>query len=329
MGSSFQMPEFNFRLRRALNPFESRISPAQSQYKSSPWNVSFDNPQQDGEEGDLPDLAMGRIPDFSRFYDEEGPAIGKYKSYLDRAPRPESYAPSKWRRLGAILSGIGAGGDKGYETARSIIRDPYETAYEDWERSGRGLKEAATMEEATARNRASTYQKMMGDYLEQRKWQMDYEIRMRNARTQEEANQIRAEYNQAMAGIGQRRNDVLEGNSKRSAGAAFAGIKSRQDIAEQDMFHDSIQRGLDRGSRETIATTRGDTGVSGSEQSGIEQQSLRNAVAEIEALGEDATKYFMQSGNYLIPIRALPPEVARRHQARIALGQQTAIGRGR
>ncbi len=215
MGNNyFQMPEFNFRLRRALDPFGSQ-EPGRKF-----GGVSFLNPQQeDDSEGDLPDLSMGRIPSFGRFYDEEGPAISRYKSYLQSVPKPESYAPSKWRRLGAILSGTSAalkGGD-GYSAAREIIRDPYETAYQDWARGGQGLKEAATMEEATAKNRASTYQKMLDDYMtnldkgEQRRigW-ANVDVARDRAETDRRRAEIDADYKAGLITAAEARNEIYK-----------------------------------------------------------------------------------------------------------------------
>lgn len=219
---TFQMPEFNFRLRRALDPFSSQISPSVSQSRN-PWNVSMYNPQQQEDEQELPSFDSS-MPDYSQFYQDSGPAQDKYKSYLDKVPNPQDYAPTKWRRLGAILSGTSAalGGKNGYEVARNIVRDPYETAYEDWGRGGQGLKEAATMEEASAAKKATLYQKILSDYMDAQRWERDYEIKMKNATTAEERNELTRIYNE-----GRIKNDAERNRLTGVRDQATAGYRNR------------------------------------------------------------------------------------------------------
>jgi hypothetical protein len=306
---TFQMPDFNFRLRRALNPFENQISPPQRSY-SNPFDVSFDSPF--SQHSSLPDLEMGQIPDYSQFYEDEGPAMLAFKSHLNKAPMPTDYAPSKWRRAGAILSGISSaiGGGDGYSAARNIIRDPYETAYEDWARSGQGLKEAATLEENTANKRMTNYQKLV-DTMFDRDYKMEQlKVAWKNATNGEERNRITEMIGRLNAQNAADRNRVY-GKSVDQTGRYQQGqlglgrerLTQDQEQFESDMFHDSVQGYLDRKSREAIASRPGR--VSGSDQRAAEDLALNDVITQMESDGTVNNYFRIEKDGSYTPIRSL------------------------
>lgn len=314
MGSTFQIPNiFNFRLRQAKTPFEAAITPRPVSTRN-PWDVTgptFEENswQPEQQQSQLPDFSMA-MPDYDKLYGETGPATRRYQQHLAQAPDMQDYAPSKWRRFGAIISGIGAGlsGGNGYETARNVIMDPYKTAYENWMGRGQGAKEAATLEEAAANRKATIYQKILSDYMDQQRWKADYEIRWANAKTQAERNKIISDFNKVREGY-QNRMLELTGARNRDTATYHASSLANQarglDIQEQGMFHDSIQRALDRRSREQVATGEGKVqNVSVIEQNRAEDAAMEEIVAQMKADGTFDT-YFEESQDAITRIKSL------------------------
>ena len=114
-------------------------------------------------------------------------------------PKPEDYAPSKWRRLGAALTAGAAsfGRDPGNAMALgSEVRDaPLKSAVGSWQLKGAGLKEQADIEAQdieTQRDYVKAMRERYKDELAQFNEQRDYEakledqkIALRNAETTE------------------------------------------------------------------------------------------------------------------------------------------------
>lgn len=244
MTSTFRIPNiFNFRLRQAKTPFEAAITP-KSAPVNNPWDVDMYNPQdyQEPQQQQMPDFSMA-MPDYSKLYEDTGPATQRYQQHLRQAPDMQDYAPSKWRRFGAIMSGIGAGlsGGNGYDTARNIVLDPYKTAYENWMGRGQGAKEAATLEEAAANRKATIYQKILSDYMDQQRWKADFEIRWENAKTQADRNRILDDWNKIREGYQNRQLGLTEARDRATAGYQRGRLGIDQARLEEDR-----RQGLDR-----------------------------------------------------------------------------------
>jgi len=252
---TFQMPEFNFRLRRALNPFESGISPSQSAPKRSVFDsvgdTFADNAGWGDEEEDerLPPFSRA-MPNFSSLYDKTGPATQRYQSHLSEVPNLKDYAPTKWRRLGAVLAGTSAalGGKDGYSKAREIVMDPYQTAYGDWEGRGAGLKESATLEENATAKKAALHQKILSDYMDSQDKGFDREVRwgtLQNQRDQTEIQQRRAEIEaDRIAGVisaAEARNRLLELGLKQTGRYQQGQLSLGRERLDEDR-----RQGLDR-----------------------------------------------------------------------------------
>jgi hypothetical protein len=123
-------------------------------------------PQQPPQEEDDYDVAS-RI---GQLYQPEDKAINAYLSTAQQLPNRADYQPSRLRRIGALIAGIGAGsgtasrdaggtpigyrGDpvSAYKTAKGITDEPYGEAVEDWARKLEPLKAAAIQEEQRNRN---------------------------------------------------------------------------------------------------------------------------------------------------------------------------------
>lgn len=148
--SGIEMPQFNYRLRRAVDP---------SRFGSTQFDLTDPEQEQDNFQ----------IPDFSRFRDKTGPSMDTYKQHLASAPNERDYQPTKWRRAAAVLAGIGAAfsGKDAYTTTRDINLDPYKQAYERWAEKGQGLGAAATLESNDSARQATFWQKVMSDYMDQ------------------------------------------------------------------------------------------------------------------------------------------------------------------
>lgn len=78
------------------------------------------------------------------------PALNQFRSYLSSIPSEANYRPSGLRRVGAAIAGFGSGmtggADRGFQTAENITRAPYQNALTDWSIRGKGLQDAATLE---------------------------------------------------------------------------------------------------------------------------------------------------------------------------------------
>jgi hypothetical protein len=179
------MPNF----LNSMNPFGSyrNRDPYANQRK---FAVNFPSPEPEPEVPSPYEQASG--VDFSKFYEQPGPASQAYSDHLGKVPNQQDYAPSKWRRLGAILSGVSEGmkGGNSYEAARDINLDPYKQGYQRWVEQGAGLKESAGMEEATARNRSTFMQKILSDYIDQQYKQGQLEIGRAGVRNVADRNTI-------------------------------------------------------------------------------------------------------------------------------------------
>lgn len=95
------------------------------------------------------------------------PAMEQYLGHLKNIPRPENYQPSKWRRVGAILAGTFSKNPLG--TAEYVVHEPYNRATEDWEREGKGLATAASIEERSLGERAYNRSMMLRAMVDLRK----------------------------------------------------------------------------------------------------------------------------------------------------------------
>ena len=80
----------------------------------------------------------------SELYHPSTTAIDRYNAEFKNAPNPADYAPSVWRRIGAI--GAGLGSNNPYGTAAGIVRAPYDYAKQNYDEGLKPLHDAADLE---------------------------------------------------------------------------------------------------------------------------------------------------------------------------------------
>jgi hypothetical protein len=240
--SGIEMPQFGYRLRNVVDPFAKSFK-----------NVSFGrfDPTEPLDEPDQQYNQPNQQMNFSQFYDQPGPAMSRYRQHLDTVPKSEDYTPSKWRRLGAILSGVSESmrGGKGYETARDINLDPYKQAYGRWDEQGAGLREAAGLESTESKNRAGYFQKMMEILMDQQDKQQQRQIGWANVGNASERNDISrkaneslADYRERMAGLTENRDRNTAGYQSRMAGAAETNARTGRQRADWEQSPSNMSR---------------------------------------------------------------------------------------
>lgn len=87
--------------------------------------------------------------DMGKIYGTKGPAQSAYIGALSQQPNRADYKPGVMSRIGAALTGFGAGVHnpaQGYEAARNVLETPYNRAMSDYSTRLKGLDEAAKLE---------------------------------------------------------------------------------------------------------------------------------------------------------------------------------------
>lgn len=124
----------------------------------------------------------------------EGPAQTRYLEYLNRAPKEDDFRPGKMTRLGAALAGAAAGAVNGpmagYSLASEVVDAPYNRALRRYDIEGRGLREAASIEERSIGNRIGlvkdiTSAKQAADQLELNRRNIESQIKARDLTMQQ------------------------------------------------------------------------------------------------------------------------------------------------
>jgi hypothetical protein len=83
-------------------------------------------------------------------------AFDRYMDLVTHMPDRKDYSPSIWRRIAAGIAGAGAGitGRDGFNTARQITEQPYQSALSDWSGQLEELKPIAQIENQREMNEA-------------------------------------------------------------------------------------------------------------------------------------------------------------------------------
>ena len=325
--SGIDMPQFNYRLRRAVDPFST--SNLSRKYGSTQFDAIQPEEKQDSFDS--------QIPDFSKFRDKTGPSMDAYKKHLGNVPSVEDYAPTKWRRAGAILSGVNAAlsGKDGYSTARDINLDPYKQAYSRWDEQGQGLGATATLESNDSARQATFYQKVMSDYMDQARWNEDRKVRqgtLENQRDQTGIQQQRAEI-EAERVAGQISN-AEAANRIRTLGINTAAGTARrgQDINAATQKYGIETRRYDaQKSRDLQRELDNPTGaIQGGSQASIQQSAMDAMVPLLTAQGYDLKDYFVLDVNGMpLGIKATLPNDYFKQKYQDALNQGYSTARGR
>lgn len=143
------------------NPFDTRrffniaspqpVNPLPRAYRGVTFAPTMIG-RQDFEQPKTDEGRMLEDPLISAMSRVGGKALDAYRNHLDVMPRPEDYAPSRWRRLGAALTAGAASFGRDPKNALALgeeVRDaPYKGALESWQLKGAGLKEQAGLEQA-------------------------------------------------------------------------------------------------------------------------------------------------------------------------------------
>lgn len=98
-----------------------------------------------------PHSNMMPFEDRLRFLDQQGPAEKALQAHLEAMPK---YAPNALTRIGAAMSGAGAGWfnpAEGGLVAQQMLKGPYQSQLNDWMARGKGLENAATTEDRNYR----------------------------------------------------------------------------------------------------------------------------------------------------------------------------------
>lgn len=131
-------------------------------FMSNP-NQSWGAPQYQGDFGassmpvQQPTITPQATNSVDRFSQLEFPtlqnnSLSKYKDYLNEAPTREAYSPNVWEKIGAALAGSStAWASKnpgaGLAVTRDFLDDRYNRAVQEWDVRGKGLAQAAGIEE--------------------------------------------------------------------------------------------------------------------------------------------------------------------------------------
>lgn len=98
--------------------------------------------------------------EFPEFKNE---ALGTYKDYLNQAPTRDQYKNNIWEKIGAALAGTSAAWTSknpalGLQTSRQFLDDRYNRAVEEWNTRGKGMAQAAAIEENENQNAYRNWQ---------------------------------------------------------------------------------------------------------------------------------------------------------------------------
>jgi hypothetical protein len=151
---------FGSRLRRSSDPFSNYGETGKFGDPFAGDDTTIDSYSASDSKQDPLEAMMERL--FAS-QEQSTPASKRYQEHISNLPNRADYSPSKWRRLGAILAGIGS--KNGYETASSIVNEPYRNALEDWSLRGKGLQESASIESDDAKARMTA---IMNAYAQRR-----------------------------------------------------------------------------------------------------------------------------------------------------------------
>lgn len=137
-----------FRFGQGQNTDPTRNMMRNVNFASEPEQEPYTNMQPQQEEDPTGFMSVYR----DLMQRRNGPAMQAYAKYLqEEAPREEDVKPGKLTRLAAILSGAAAGFTNpgaGYQTAQSIIREPYQRRRRQYAEEGSRLAQAASLEES-------------------------------------------------------------------------------------------------------------------------------------------------------------------------------------
>lgn len=97
------------------------------------------------------------------FPELQNQALNTYKGYLSEAPTREQYKPGIWEKIGAALAGSSTtwasrNPAAGLDVTRQYLDDRYNRALEDWSNRGKGLAQAASIEENENTNKYRNWQ---------------------------------------------------------------------------------------------------------------------------------------------------------------------------
>jgi hypothetical protein len=157
--------------------------------------------------------------EIERIRTNRGPALTAYQEHLDTMPTREETKPSKWRRLGASLSGAAEGLQRGFgagfEHARGIVDAPYEKALGEWGNKQKSLGASAALEREEVQDqlKALSEARALGlkydEYkLKRLESERDYDIADRTAATRERIADLTAQRDAATDARERRRIDA-------------------------------------------------------------------------------------------------------------------------
>lgn len=125
----------------------------------------------------------------------ETPALNRYRDYLDTMPARQDYAPSNWRRLASALGGVSAGWRQGptagIEASTAINELPFRNAVTDWSMKGKGLQEAANIEQDSMKNEVNSWRNFANSQLSQERNDITRDRNQTLGRQQDENLEIR------------------------------------------------------------------------------------------------------------------------------------------
>jgi hypothetical protein len=145
--------------RTPPNPFTSPLSPSMPGMQPPPQasgpkrfvgNTPTASPNTNPEEPESQDMAGQNYFRLLQELSANRPKQTAYENAVSQTPRMQDYQPSKMRRLGAALAGIGGGLQGGAATgiasAENLLYSPYRNALQDYQTRIGGLKAEAESE---------------------------------------------------------------------------------------------------------------------------------------------------------------------------------------
>jgi len=209
-------------------------SPDPSQFPQYPYQ--FDSQVELGQpdEQNPYQMQQPQVPNFADAYRElmsrpKGKAMQAYEDFLSKG-YPQETKPTKTTRIGAILSGAAQAFSRNpgaaYDTARSIIHEPYDREVKRYQLEGNRLASAAALEEKGDDRNLSvirTFGELENKRIDNERAQRQFEetVRANNARIKQ------AEENAKRSGM-----RIIHGDDGHSYAVDIMGTGERHDLGK-------------------------------------------------------------------------------------------------
>lgn len=179
-----------------------RIAPISS---TMPGRASYQNPEAEHGSTDY-------RSEIDKLYGT-GEAMEKFYRHAQNVPQIQDYGPGIGGRITAALAGVSTGWQQGagagVGVAQKILRRPYETALEEYDLKGQGLKASADIEQARDAKRVA-YLKELREFDKDEYDRLYKDAQAQNARITAEARTTQAETAAKLATLTEARDAAVD-----------------------------------------------------------------------------------------------------------------------